>query len=147
MKIKYIPIIGTISSGKSTFLKAFLGVNMLQTGASTTTKFVCIIKNSFKNCFYHVIPKNKNGIKFIKEGDEITDVEEIKKKIEHINYNLSEKVCSKNDIFYILETPIKNIKNVELLNSCYFMDIPGLNENKATYIEDIFSFNPGISIK
>lgn len=39
----------------------------------------------------------------------------------------------------MLEVPIKNINNGPLLDSCYFMDIPGLNENSSTYIEDIFS--------
>jgi GTPase Era involved in 16S rRNA processing len=139
MNKKFIPIIGTISAGKSTFLKAFLGVSMLQTGASTTTKFVCLIKHSNKNCFYHVIPKKENGIQFIKDGEETTDEEEIKKRIEKINENLFQKSNSKNDIFYVLETPINNINNAPLLESCYFMDIPGLNENKTNYIEDIFS--------
>ena len=139
MKEKYIPIIGTISAGKSTFLKAFLGVTMLQTGATTTTKFVCLIKNSNRNCFYHVIPNKNNGIKFIKDGEKTIGEEEIQKRIEEIKRNFSEKKPNKNDIFYMLETPIKTIKNTYLLNNCYFMDIPGLNENNSTYIEDIFS--------
>ena len=133
MKKKYIPILGTISAGKSTFLKAFLGVTMLQTGATTTTKFVCLIKNCNKSCFYHVIPKKENGIKFIKDGEETISEEEIQKKIEEINSNLCEKKGNKNDIFYMLETPIKNINNPILLDNCYFMDIPGLNENNSTY--------------
>jgi ABC-type cobalamin/Fe3+-siderophores transport system ATPase subunit len=56
---KFIPIIGTISSGKSTFLKSLLGINSLEAGVSTTTKFVCIIQNSINTKFYHIIPKNK----------------------------------------------------------------------------------------
>ena len=43
---KFIPIIGTISSGKSTFLKALLGINILETGISTTTKFVYLIQHN-----------------------------------------------------------------------------------------------------
>ena len=39
----------------------------------------------------------------------------------------------------MLEIPIKKFFNTELLNNCIFMDIPGLNEAKANYIEDIFS--------
>ena len=66
MNEKYIPIIGEISAGKSTFLKSFLGIEVLQTGAVTTTKFVCLIKNSNKISFYHVIPKKHNGI-FLKK--------------------------------------------------------------------------------
>ena len=140
MKKKYIPIIGTISAGKSTFLKAFLGIESLQTGATTTTKFVCLIKHNINTSFYHVIPNNEKGLlNFIKEGEEIKEKELITKKIEEINSNLSNKKGTKNDIFYMLETPIKNIENIPLLENNYFMDIPGLNEDNTTYIEDIFS--------
>ena len=140
MKRKYIPIIGTISAGKSTFLRGFLGTDLLQIGASTTTRFICLIKNSDKNCFYHVLPKTTNGIEFYKDGEVYTEEEQIKKKIENINSTLSEKKSTtKDEIFYMLETPIKNINNVPLLENAYFMDIPGLNENETTYIQDIFS--------
>ena len=135
----YIPIIGTISAGKSTFLKAFLGIEVLETGATTTTKFICLIKNSNHTSFYHVIPNTYNGISFNKEGNEIKNIQQIKTKIEEINKNLSEKKGTKDEIFYMLETPIKNINNVPLLEKCIFMDIPGLNENDTNYIENIFS--------
>jgi len=139
MDIKFIPIIGTISAGKSTFLRAFLGIDVLQTGQTTTTKFVCLIKNSPNISFYHVIPKNENGITLEKEGSETKTCEEIKKRIEEINEQLTKNKGTKNDIFYMLEIPIKNVNNETLLDKCYFMDIPGLNENNATYIDDIFS--------
>ena len=88
----YIPIIGTISAGKSTFLKAFLGIEVLETGATTTTKFICLIKNNNQTSFYHVIPKTENcSVIFSKEGSEIKGIEEIKKKIEQINKTLTEK--------------------------------------------------------
>ena len=136
----YIPIIGTISAGKSTFLKAFLGIEVLETGATTTTKFICLIKNSQQTLFYHVIPKTQNGsIIFSKEGSEIKGIKEIKKKIEEINKTLAEKKGNKNEIFYMLEAPIKYINNAQLLDKCIFMDIPGLNENDANYIDNIFS--------
>lgn len=145
MKKKFIPIIGAISSGKSTFLKGFLGTNVLQTGSTTTTKFICLIKDSTQTSFYHVIiPENHKSIEFEKEGEEIKEVDKIKKKIKEINNYLKEKKdknekLSHNELFYMLETPIKNIENVPLLENCYFMDIPGLNEYKTTYIDDIFS--------
>ena len=141
MRKRFIPIIGTISAGKSTFLKSFLGIEVLETGVTTTTKFVCIIKNSPRISFYHVIlSKQYNGyININKEGKEIKDIQKIKKKIEEINNKLTEKKGNRNEIFYMLEIPIKNIKNETLLNNCYFMDIPGLNENNSNYIEDIFS--------
>ena len=140
MSKKYIPIIGTISAGKSTFLRAFLGIDMLQIGATTTSKFVCLIKHSNTTSFYHVIPTLEKSIEFIKEGEEIKDLNEIKNKIIEINETLSnKKPIKKEDLFYILEIPIKNINNSQLLENCYFMDIPGLNENDTTYINDIFS--------
>ena len=140
MERKLIPIIGTISSGKSTFLDSFLGIELLQTGVLTTTKFVCIIKHSTKTSFYHVIPRRKKYIVFDKQGEEISDENDIKIKIENINEELDKKkATSKNDLFYMLETPIKNIKNIDLLEKCYFMDIPGLNEHGASYIDIIFS--------
>jgi len=138
MKKKFIPIIGTISAGKSTFLQGLLGTNVFQIGSSTTTKFVCLIKNSNKTKFYHVNPKKDKNIEFIKEGEEIIGEENIRIKIEDINNNLSENPCKEDELFYMLEFPIKNIENISLLDECYFMDIPGLNENKNPYMDIIF---------
>ena len=140
MKKYFIPIIGTISSGKTTFLNAFLGIKLLQTGSTTTTKFVCLIKNSKHSLFYHVKPKKQaNDIIFEKEGEETKGDEQIKEKIKEINLKIAESKDSINDIFYMLEIPIKNINNNFILENCYFMDIPGLNEGEKTYIKDIFS--------
>ena len=139
MKKYFIPIIGTISAGKSTFLKALLGINVLQSGATTTTKFICLIKNNVDTKFYHVIPKKDKTIYFEKEGEETKNEEGIKERIKKINEDLSNKKGTKDDIFYMLETPIKNIENLPLLEKCYFMDVPGLNENMSSYIEIVFS--------
>ena len=74
----FIPIIGSISSGKSTFLKGLLGINELETGATTTTKFICLIKNSSKTSFYHVILKKQgNNVSIQKEGETIENISEI----------------------------------------------------------------------
>lgn len=142
MKKYFIPIIGTISSGKTTFLKGFLGIDFLETGSTTTTKFVCLIKNSDKYLFYHVLPKKEeNIISFTKEGEISEGEEQIKERMKEINQNLSKikKKDSLNKIFYMLEAPIKNIDNEFILENSYFMDIPGLNENDQNYVEDIFS--------
>ena len=78
----YIPIIGGISAGKSTFLKGFLGINALQTGETTTTRFIILIKNSNDLLFYHIIPKNKDKKFFFeKEGEEIKSEDNIKKRL------------------------------------------------------------------
>ena len=139
MKNYFIPIIGTISAGKSTFLKSLLGTNVLQSGATTTTKFVCLIKNSSQTSFYHVVPNKEDELSFEREGEEIKGEENITQKIANINKDLSERKGNENDIFYLLEVPILNIDNPQLLEQCYFMDIPGLNEDMASYIEIIFS--------
>ena len=139
MKKKFIPIIGTISAGKSTFLDGLLGIDSLQTGILTTTKFVCLIQNSQRLSFYHVIPKRSDSLILEKEGPEIKDKNEINEEIKKINQKFDKAKPTSNDIFYMLETPIKNIKNQTLLENCYFMDIPGLNEHGASYIDNIFS--------
>ena len=139
MPRKFVPIIGTISAGKSTFLQGLLGTNVLESGSTTTTKFVCLIQNSTQTKFYHVLPKKEKSIEFIKEGSEIIGEANIKDKIKEVNKALSEKPGTKDEIFYKLEIPIKNIENTSLLEECYFMDIPGLNENESSYIEIIFS--------
>ena len=142
MKKYFIPIIGAISSGKTTFLKGFLGIDILETGSTTTTKFVCLIKNSDNFLFYHVLPKKEeNIITFTKEGEVSEGEEQIIAKMKEINQSLSQikKKDSLNNIFYMLEAPIKNINNEFILENSYFMDIPGLNENEKNYIDDIFS--------
>jgi septin family protein len=41
-----IPVIGMISSRKSTFLNSLLGIDLLETKDDVTTKFVCIIRHN-----------------------------------------------------------------------------------------------------
>ena len=136
---KFIPIIGTISSGKSTFLKALLGINILETGISTTTKFVCLIQHNKSTKFYHIIPKKQGLLKFEKNGPEITEEENIRKKVEEINKNLIDKTITKDNIFYMLKIPLTYINNKILIENNYFLDIPGLNEYKSNYMDIIFS--------
>ena len=136
----FVPIIGSISAGKSTFLKGFLGINELETGASVTTKFVCLIKNCSQTSFYHVILKKQNDdIILQKEGNEIKESNSIKNKIKELNQKYENTSVNRDELFYMLETPIKNIYNSDLLNNCIFMDIPGLDEIKKNYIDEIFS--------
>ena len=118
---KLIPIIGTISSGKSTFLKALLGTNVLQVGSTTTTKFVCLIKNSEDIKFYKLnLSRDNEQLNFVKGDDEIIGEENIKNKIAEINNDLKNLTKASSDeekrnIFYMLETPIKNIENKHIL--------------------------------
>ena len=91
MTRKYIPIIGPISAGKSTFLRSFLGIELLETGSFVTTKFVCIIKNSNRLAFSHLIPNNQSGELLIKDGPEIIDSNQIIEKIKELNKNFTKK--------------------------------------------------------
>lgn len=143
---KSIPIIGAISCGKSLFLDNLLGLNLLESKSSTTTKFVCIIrhnKNLSSPKFYHIKLKEnekdqETGMmeyKAVGDDEVIQGYENIKEKI--IQINKEQKSLNDNDIkydelFYVLETKLNNIKNEELLNNYDFYDIPGLDE----YIAD-----------
>ena len=142
---KAIPIIGAISSGKSFFVDSLLGLDILDSQSSITTKFVCIIqhhKNLKEPRFYQINLVHKsldennmmvyNGTM---KGDIITGHEQIRKKIKEINKKQKEIPSEKikyEELFYILEIEIKNIKNEELINNYDFYDIPGLDE----YITD-----------
>ena len=87
---KAIPIIGAISSGKSFFVDSLLGLNILESESSITTKFVCVIqhhKNLKEPRFYQInlIEKNldENNMMIYEgniKGDVITGHAEIKKK-------------------------------------------------------------------
>ena len=167
---KAIPIIGAISSGKSFFVDSLLGLDLLESQSSTTTKFVCIIqhhKNLKEPRFYQIklVEKKLNENNMIEyEGilkDEIIKGhEKIREKIKEINRIQKEIQGDKikyEDLFYVLEIETKNIKNEELLNSYDFYDIPGLDEyinnkdnnideqntnkiNNMVYIKELFKF-------
>ena len=142
---KAIPIIGAISSGKSFFVDSLLGLDILDSQSSITTKFVCIIQNH-KNLkeprFYQInlIEKNldENNMMIYEssiKGDIITGHDKIKKKIKEINKlqkDIPNDKIKYEELFYVLEIEIKNIKNENLLNEYDFYDIPGLDE----YITD-----------
>ena len=139
---KAIPIIGAISSGKSFFIDSLLGLDILDSESSITTKFVCIIQNhqNLKEPRFYQINLIENGIeeetKMMKyegtiKGDIIIGHDKIKEKIKEINKLQKEVPNDKikyEELFYVLEIEIKNIKNDELLNKYDFYDIPGLDE-------------------
>lgn len=104
MRKKFIPNIETISADKSTFLQGLLGTNVFETGSTTTTKFVCLIKNNNQTKFYYIIAKKENNIEFIMDGDEIICEENIKNKIKEINQNLPNKPIKKMIYFICLKS-------------------------------------------
>lgn len=133
---KAIPVIGMVSSGKSTFLNSLLGIDVLEAKDNITTKFVCIIRYNPDlelPKFYHVIlkeNKDSNDYNFYKDGKEAQGLENIKKMISSINTSNKETDSEPNyiNLFYVLETPIQNIDNKQFLSKYDFYDIPGLNE-------------------
>lgn len=49
-----IPTIGIISSGKSTFLDALLGTDVLEVGVTTITEFILFIRHSKNYSFQKI---------------------------------------------------------------------------------------------
>ena len=165
---KAIPIIGTISSGKSFFLDSLLGLNLLESQSSTTTKFVCIIqhhKELKEPKFYQIdliqqnINPNNNFWEYEgkAKGKTIKGYDKIRKKIKEINKeqkNIPSEKIKYEELFYVLEIKINTINDEELLNNYDFYDIPGLdeyipdknNENKVDnvtkmkYIDKLFKY-------
>ena len=111
---KIILIINTISTRKNFFLNGLLGTDLLENWDTNTTKFICLFINSEEIKFYHVIPKREKYLEFIKDGEEIKGEINIKNKIEEINWKLKDINPTINDIFYMLEIPIKYIDNYSL---------------------------------
>ena len=146
-----IPVIGKISSGKSTFLNSLLGLDCLESDVRITTKFICIIRHNQELSspkLYPVILKkrkseiNQNAYNFIK--DEKNELKgDLNENIKKINKKLSEckelKNLKKEEFFYILEANLDIFKNENYIYSKMFefMDIPGLNEITEFYLKNI----------
>ena len=94
---KAIPIIGMVSSGKSTFLNSLVGIDVLEVKDDVTTKFVCIIRhnpNLKEPIFYHL--KLAEDLKtddyiYKKDGEETIGTDKIKERISKINKDQYEK--------------------------------------------------------
>ena len=159
---KAIPIIGTKTSQKSIFVDNLLGLNLLK--KEDELKFVLIIKHNKELSepkFYHIKfseygKDQKTGIKeyeIDQEGDIIIGYENIIEKIKNINEELKSINIDNikyDDLFYVLELKISNIKKEELLNNYDFYDIPILDKyilenekdekKKLKNIENIFKY-------
>ena len=134
-----VPIIGKISSGKSTILNFILDLKeKLQVKTNTTTRFVCLIRHNklLKNkdpLIYNVefIPRAVyyNYYNFEKgnliEGD-IKDI--IQKRNEDLNNKIIEEIPE--NYFYIIENYIPFFEGEYEKYADYFefLDVPGLNE-------------------
>jgi len=146
-----IPVIGTISSGKSTFLNSLLGLDCLESDIKITTKFICIIRHNPELSAPKLFPvflekrrseANKNAYNFIK--DEKNELKgDLKKNIHEINQKITEckdlKNLKKEEFFYILEANLDIFKgrNYIFSKSFEFIDLPGINEITEFYLKNI----------
>ena len=135
-----IPIISTVSAGKSSFLNFLLNLenNKLQIGESITTKFCVIIrhkKGEKKGKIYKVNVKKRADIdKYnLYKGEEIK--EDIKTYIENKNEEIKINQKENKEIkdlryFVILEidTGLFEGEDEKYSQLVEFIDIPGLNE-------------------
>ena len=136
LKIKNIcPVIGMISSGKSSILNALFNMDYLEVTPEVTTKIVTIIRynSSVTNPkFYKLqLKKEKNDdYSFHKiNSSEIIGKEKIRDKIKNLNKELHQKEPKYEDIFYLLEIGQVNFIENEFLKNNDLADIPGVSEN------------------
>ena len=135
-----IPVIGKISSGKSTLLNIVLDLkDALQVQSKTTTKFISIIRHNSslkgKNPKIYSVrftPRTELENHYNFDKDEYID-EDIKTFIEKRNIDLIKKNIPDipQNYFYIIESyiPFFSEKYEEYADFFEFLDIPGLNEN------------------
>ena len=139
MKIKNIcPVIGIISSGKSSVLNALFNMDCLEAKPEVTTKIVTIIRyNSLINepRFFHLVLKNDgNGnYTFYKDNDKnvITGKKNIMEEINLRNEEWQKKEPKYEEIFFMLEVCEVNFIEKEFLKNNDFADVPGVSENMA----------------
>jgi hypothetical protein len=142
---KAIPIIGMVSSGKSTFLNTLVGTDVLEVKDDITTKFVCIIRHNpdlKEPLFYHIklsYDSKSDDYIYIKEGEETIGSDKIKERISKINQDELKVEPNYENLFYMLELKFTNINNSEFLKKYDFYDIPGLNENISEKNEEELS--------
>ena len=128
-----IPIIGMISSGKSTFLNFLLGIDYLEFSHDITTKCVTIIRHKPIDIpeIYSVkiIERRKGYYNFVKNekinGDPNRLISERNKSI------INSKECPNPEDFFILieaRTQLFLGENSKYSNLFQFLDIPGLDE-------------------
>jgi hypothetical protein len=110
-----VPVIATMSSGKSTLLNALLGENILFEDTGTATGTICTIKKN---------DSEKFTAKAIK-GDNILDEASTDIKVFFEKWNTRANIEKDSDLELFLECPIKGLNSSGMeLN---FIDTPGPN--------------------
>ena len=137
LRIKNIcPVIGMISSGKSSILNALFNMDYLEATPQITTKIVTIIRynSTVTNPrFYKINVKNEgnDNFTFLKVNDsEVVGKENIRDRIKNLNKELQKQEVPKyEDIFYLLEVGQVNFIETEFLKNNDLADVPGVSEN------------------
>jgi len=137
IRIKNIcPVIGMISSGKSSFLNSLLNMDYLEATPQVTTKIVTIIrynkdvKDNPKFYKLSLLKEENNGYKFYKDKDSgIIGSQNIKNEIKRLNKELNQKKPKYEDIFYMLELGEAKFIEEQFLQNYDLADIPGVSED------------------
>ena len=135
--IYYIPIFGKYSDRHSKILNVLISKELLFS-INSQQNFICFFKYSKNIKFYQVNTKKEEILIFEKDGEEINGEENIIKKIDAINNN---NICSKKEKysnFYMLEFPLKNIENIQLIKNFIFINLLDIDFNDDS-IDNIFS--------
>ena len=155
-----IPIIGVISSGKSTFMNYLLQLNnILEIGDNITTQFICIIRHDENarvpqiyetsiqkrdNDAFNFKEKGKNLLLGLDENVNEFLKEKIRKRNEDIsrsrkNKDEYEKYLEPEDYFLIIKAKIPLFEEEQYKDYgklIDFLDIPGLDENNSSNFEN-----------
>ena len=128
-----IPIIGTISSGKSTFLNFLLGIDYLEFSHKITTKCVTIIRHKpidIPEIYTISIKERRDGYFNFEKNEKLSGnpkdiIAERNKLIKDSEHNIK-----REDFFILIEarTQLFLGENEKYSNLFEFLDIPGLDE-------------------
>ena len=130
-----IPVIGCISSGKSTILNYLLNLNnILEIGEDITTKCICVIRHQ-KNLkkprvFKAYLELRGENIYNIEEGEEINERVSDVIKTQNKKIESGEIRSNYNDFFLIIKVdiPLFHGEFEKYADLFEFLDVPGLNE-------------------
>ena len=146
-----IPVIGLISSGKSTFLNYLLNIECLESKFEITTKCVVIIRHNksleFPEIYSVKLEQRKNGCYNFEKDEMLYPIDNNSKKLNdlQIKEDLNNIISTKNDFisnanncpqpenFFILieaKIPLFLGENEKYGEFFEFMDLPGLDEGK-----------------
>ena len=130
-----IPVIGCISSGKSTILNYILNLNnILEIGEDITTKCICVIRHqkhiSKPRVFKANLILRGENIFNIEEGEEIFENVSDVIKTQNKKIESGEIKSNFNDYFLIIKVdiPLFHGEFEKYADLFEFLDVPGLNE-------------------